>query len=419
MSRTPHQKLGAADLTRDGKLDPDAIEGCAADADAVGKALGQAATPLHQAALAVVAGLRGHAGLVPNLLESLKKDDLPALAAGWALGRLGSAEVEPGLRALIEAGKLGPRENGYRALATLAAFGKASPQLADAMAARVDAELARAKSGGTGLGDHALRVLAVLGDPRVDALAQKLLEGDRFADRIEIDRIRKRIAQDGRDRETIAARTGPWTRLFAPHVWTPPEVAPAVEAPSALVGANAPKPAAPLAPGRAAAPGPGARPAAPAPRAPPPPEPAYEDEAPGPDAPVGGPIDWAAFLASPEAKTVPAKLQSQAAQLGQLLEKVALQAIGVPLTDLTGQEFMALLLQVIPQSVPPQYVQLLLAPEALRLYEAVARYLVRTGGAASGAELVDAVRRVRQQLREQVKRSGILDGPDYSDPAPA
>ena len=102
--------------------------------------------------------------------------------------------------------------------------------------------------------------------------------------------------------------------------------------------------------------------------------------------------------------------------IGPLLEQLAARAVNAALADLAGQEFIALLLQVLPQALPPQHVQAALSPQAINGYQAIAKYLHRTGAATHGDELVEAVKLVRQQLTAQVRQAGILNGPDYSDP---
>ncbi len=128
------------------------------------------------------------------------------------------------------------------------------------------------------------------------------------------------------------------------------------------------------------------------------------------------PIDWKAFAASPEAIALPAQVLQLAAQLGPLLEQLSARAVRASLADLGGQEFVALLLQVLPQALPPQHVQLALSPPAVNAYQAIVKYLVRTGLATHGMELIEAVKMVRHELTNQIRQSGILNGPDYRDP---
>jgi hypothetical protein len=128
------------------------------------------------------------------------------------------------------------------------------------------------------------------------------------------------------------------------------------------------------------------------------------------------PIDWKGFAASPEAAALPPQLRQLAGQLGPLLEQLSVRAIRAPLTDLTTQEFAALLLQVLPQALPPQHVQMALSPQAMQCYKAVVKYLMSTGVAPKGQELLDAIALVRKELQNQIRQAGILNGPDYSDP---
>lgn len=373
--------LDAQRLAPEGKLDSAAIDATTADEETVTRALQSAANSAQQAAIAIVAGLRGYAGARQGLVSLLDDDGLAGRAASWALAKLGGDEVVEAALSAGETGGVVKRENAYQTLCSFIALHGERPELADAMVARVEAENERAKSGRTGLGDQALRVLAALGDARVEELAKRIIEVDRFASRVEIDRLRRAMKEDGRDVAMNAKRRGPWSELFADAI------VPVVEPEDKP---QAPPPAAkPQSPQQPAQPG---------------------------DAPQVGPVDWAAFAKSPEATSLPVRAQGTAKQFGSLLEQISERAVGVPLGELSGQELVAILLQIIPQSLPQPSVQQALSPEALLAYEAVARFLTRTGNAVAGAELVAAVRQVRQQLRDQVRQSGLLDGPDYSDP---
>jgi hypothetical protein len=128
------------------------------------------------------------------------------------------------------------------------------------------------------------------------------------------------------------------------------------------------------------------------------------------------PIDWAAFLASPEAQALTEASRQLAAKLGPLLEQFAVQAIQAPLADLSGQEFLALLLQGLPQALPPQHVQMALSPQAINGYQAIFKYFARVGLSTHGEELVAAIKEVRKLMTQQMRQSGMLGGPDYSDP---
>lgn len=361
--------LDPAQLLRDGKLVPAAIEAAAPDAAQLAPLLGGPSA----AAAAIIAGLRG-VPVAAQLVPLLAREGLAGRAAAWALARLGA---EPELLAACREGPLEQRDNAYWGLAVLAALGKASPALATALRELVQAEVARARSGGTGLGEHAVRALAVLGDAEAAALAQAVLDGDRYCDRFELQRIKKALADGGRDRETAEQLAKPWQELFAEHV------------------ASEPAPAAPPAGKQERAEPEAAKPAPPQP---------------------GAPIDWRAFLDSPEAKALAAPVRQLIAQFGPMLEQLSLRAVGAPLTDLSRDEFAALLLQVLPQALPPQYAQAALSPQALNAFQALAKYLLRTGAATNGDGLLQGVKLVRRTLAEQLRASGVIGGPDYSDP---
>lgn len=407
--------LSATDLTADGKLLADAID--AASTDGIAAAL-PTANGAHLAALALIAGEHGAADAVGPLLGLLDHDGVAGKAIAWALGRLATAAngVEAKLVAALADGGLDVRENAYGALAGLAARGVASKSLGDDMAARVQAEIDRAKSGGSGLGEHACRVLAVLGDSRTATLIQQVIDQDRFCDRFELQRLRKAVQDEGRDQESIKVIKAPWRTTFA-EVLVVPKAA-TVEKPAEKPAATPPKSAAPAA-------------KAPAPTAAPmvsdEPPPGYDDgmdEVPpgaedGADDSMPGdpqPIDWKGFAASPEAAALPPQLKQLAGQLGPLLEQLSVRAIRAPLTDLNTQEFAALLLQVLPQALPPQHVQMALSPHAMQCYKALVKYLMSTGVAPKGQELLDAIALVRKELQNQIRQAGILNGPDYSDP---
>ena len=127
-------------------------------------------------------------------------------------------------------------------------------------------------------------------------------------------------------------------------------------------------------------------------------------------------IDWQAFAASPEFTALAPQAQGLVSQLGPMLEQLAAQGLRAMFADLNGQELAALLLQVLPQALQPQHVQMALHPHALNGYQALAKYLHREGLATQGDSLVQGVKLVRKQLQAQMRRSGMLGGPDYSDP---
>ncbi len=403
--------LTAADLTLDGKLKGDAIAAVQATGAMLAPALAGADQPAHRASLALIAGLCGLTEVRSQLTAQLTAEGVDGRAAAWALARLG-AEAE-----LLEAartGRIDARDNGWYGLAVLAALGKASPAVAVAAVTGVQAEIDKAKAGGSALGEKPVRVLAILGDKAADHWAQEVIDADRYCDRFELQRLRKALADRGKDGDSISELSAEALVLFADQLVPPPAppkpepAAPAAKAPPR--SAPAPKAMAP----QSTAPAPAA-PAAPVDPA----EPGNDDEAAlmdDPEAPAGTPVDWVAFAASPEAAALPAQVKTFAAQLGPMLEQLALRAIRAPLTDLSGQEFAALLLQVLPQALPPQHVQAALSPQAINAYHAVCKFLARTGAATHGDDLVAGVALVRKELTAQMRASGMLGGPDYSEP---
>lgn len=401
-----------AALVSAGKLEPAAIDQAAPAPGELASALA-AADGAQAAALAIIAGRSTAHDAIPALVAGLGRDGVAGKAAAWALGRLGAADgaVERQVLEVIAGGGLDARENGYAALAGLAARGVAGKELAQRLTARVQAEIERAKGGGSGLGEHACRVLAVLGAPGLPALIQQVIENDRYCDRFELQRLRKAVEDGGRDQETVRALAAPWTDYFADHLVPPPKPeAPPVEAKKPDAAKPGPVPAAKP---------PAAMPPAGPAGAPPPADAgadAGEPDEEGADGPAPKPLDWKDFLASPEAKALPPQLIQLAGQLGPLLEQLSARAIRAPLADLTGQEFAALLLQVLPQALPPQHVQMALSPHAMHCYQAIGKWLHRTGAATHGDQLVQGVKLVRQELTNQMRQSGILGGPDYSDP---
>lgn len=365
---------------------------------------------------------------IPELLTQLGEDGLPGLIAAWALGHLPS---EAALLPAITDGRLDTRQNGYQALAILAARGKASPTLAAWLVARIDAEIAKAKTGGTGLAEQAARPLAVLGHPQFAELMQKIIDGDRFCDRFELNRLSSEVADHGKARHLATELNDPWRTVFADHL---PKAAPEPKPVAPAPAAKAPMSKAPMQKAPALR--------APAPKAPPaplPPELGDEEEltpeeaaelaameameagVPGAPGMEGAPaepirIDWVAFAESDEFIALSPQAQGLVKQIGPLLEQLSTQAIRAYLPDLTGQEFAALLLQVLPQAVQPQAVQMALHPHALNGYQALAKWMARIGLTTQGEDLVSGVKLVRQQLRDQMRKTGNLGGPDYSDP---
>ncbi len=419
--------LELASFIRDDHFIADTISSAAPTLTEWQAALAASPTPKQIAALALIAGATKLAGSAPVLMPLIGSDGITGKASAWALGQLATKEnsIEKDLLGAIQNGSLDVRENGYYALSTLAACGMASASLPGIMQDRVTAEIERAKSGGSGLGEHVCRVLAVLGATNTTELIQNVISQDRFCDRFELQRLRKAVEDNGRDNDSIKLLKGNWTQCFAEHLYV--EKAPAPEKPApaktAMAKPTAAKKIAPPAAPKSTAPNPSVPPMnAPTETSIPADEQMAEDGDENEGAPADGegqlppPLDWAAFTAGPEAAALAPQLKQLAGQLGPLLEQLSLRAVRAPLVDLNGQEFVALLLQVLPQALPPQHVQMALSPQALICYKAVIKFLMRTGLATNGPGLLDALKMVRRELTNQMRQAGILNGPDYSDP---
>jgi len=402
-----------SDLVRDHRLNPRAIETLAAGGDPI-RFDGD---ETERAAAAIAAGLRGDAGAVPALLEQADADDLAARAAGWALGRL---DCEAALREAAAEGGLDLREQAYRGLAGIAARDAASDELAEVMRQRIDAELERAASGRTSLAEHATRVLAVLGCDDTAGLIARVIREDGLADRYELERQRKQVESDGRE------LTGDWNEVFADHLVGADDEDEAPDTTSPIVGGDdatggspsqappmpQPDQAATLQSDGAAPPEAGAADETTAGEA----GGADQDDGLSEDERNAQPVDWEAFATSPECSGLEDDLRNLATQVGPMLEQITAQVAQLPLTAITGQELAGVLLQVLPQAAPQQVTQAVLSPQGLTAIQAVARFLARTGAAVHGEDLVQGVKLVRETMRDQIRQSGMLGGPDYSDP---
>ena len=363
-------------------LNVTAIASCQAPPSVLIDALGQTSDDQQTAALAICLGNAGAAQAIDALLPLLSRDGLPGAAAAWALGRYEAAER---ILALLADAPLSLRENAYLALAYRATTGQDAVVLNQALPALHAAEMQRVAQGRSGLGEQVCRILAILGSPAATELIERTIAEDPYSDKFELQRLAKAMAEHGRDQDSIAELQRPWPEIFADHLA-------AVEAPEAV---DDQIPDAPMDDADTLA--------------------AEEDD---PDAPEADdaqpPIDWAPFAASPQAAGLDPSMAGMATQFGPALDQLARQAVGVPLCDLQAQECAALLLQVVPQAVPPQAVQALLSPQGLNAMQALMQWLVAEHDASP--ELVTAIKTVRQTLREQVRSSGMLGGPDYSDP---
>lgn len=387
-------------LVADDKLCPEAI-----NAVSDGHAMIPWLTADHQqaAGAAVACGRLGEAQAIPALIPLLSEEGLVGRSAAWALAQLGAVD------ALLEAagkGKLDGRENAYHGLTICAARQTGQNTLGDAVIACVNHELERARSGRSGLGEQACRVLATLGDERALAHIQSVIDGDPLTDRFELQRLRKAIAEHGFDQESRELATLPWEDYFAHDLLTPevgseePQIEPsandelsaeAFDAAQQQADQMAADPTS-TQPDKAEQ------------------DLSAEDEA-GDESEGGHKVDVAAYIAAHGEATSP-DLQL-VSQVVPMLEQLAQQAVQVPLHQLGAQEFALLILQVLPQALPPQYLQALLSPQAINALAQLFRWHHRQGGSR---ELLDGLNLVRQQLQEQVRASGMLGGPDFSDP---
>ena len=398
--------LNASEITHDSAASDDAVLAGLNTDDAAGYAL--------------IAAERGLTTAIPAL--ALTDDDtLAAQCAAWAPGRLAD---EATLIDLITGGSLDQRENGYRALGGVIATQRNTEALADAIQARLDDELERARGGRTGLCEHATRLLAMLGVDGTDALIQSVIDTDPYTDRFELQRQRKALESDGSDRESMSDFAQPWLAVFADHLAPEPEPVAVAEGASegegeadAIATSDAATDADSFSETAQAAEDAASHPEATDAAAPGDDDDAdaggdASGEGEGEDAPPM--IDWEAFAESSDAAAMDEQLSGMIMQLGPALEQLALRAAGVSLLNLSAQELAGLILQVLPQALPPQVVQAALSPEAINGFQAMARWL-DTQPDASG-ELVEGIRLVRGALQEQVRASGMLGGPDYSEP---
>ncbi|MFW5860252.1 MAG: hypothetical protein ACOCYP_09525 [Planctomycetota bacterium] len=372
-------------LVADGRLLAPAIDAAAPSPAELKAALAATNDPAVRAALAIIAGRTACAEIIPELVALLDEDGLPGRAAGWALGRLPAQEP---VLAAIRDGGLDTRENGYAALAGIAANGLADDGFTAGVTGCHEMELQRAAAGRTGLGEHACRALATAGAEAAGPCIERTLADDPYCDRYELQRLAKAMADRGCDQETRDALTGPWSTIFADDLAEPEEEEEAAASAPEDIAADHAGPEVP--------------------------EMADDEATDDADLAAAPPIDWSGFASSPQAADLDPSAEQMITRFGPMLEQLSLQAVRAPLSDLSDQEFAAVLLQVLPQALPPQAVQAVLSPTGLNALQAMARWLVATQGASPG--MVDAVKMVRETMREQIRASGMLGGPDYSDP---
>ncbi|TVR12043.1 MAG: hypothetical protein EA401_09975 [Planctomycetota bacterium] len=377
-------------LSKDGRICAKAVAAHTADTSVLD--ILAAADDSDAAAAAIICGRDRYTAAKDHLIAKLDHDGLPGRCAAWALGQMGASEE---LLAAAADGGLDRRENAYFGLACLVAAQQHPSDLGATIAHRIDDELARAQSGRSGLSEHASRILVMLADPHSEAMIQRIIEGDPLTDRYELQRQRKALADHGRDQESLAT-LAEWHTAFAEDTATAdddmgvqgeggsgndisPETALAPEPP--IQDSNAAEDSL---------------------------EQMGEDER--PQAP---PIDVQAYIESKGEGAAEDPMLGLLPQVLPMFEQLAQQAVGAQLETLSGQEFAALILQVLPQALPQQYLQALFSPNAINTLAGLFKWYEQQGG---NPGLAQGIAIVRQQLQEQVRSSGVLGGPDFSDP---
>lgn len=359
------------------------------------------------AAAAILSGRDGMTTVIPGLIALLDDDNLAAQAAAWALGQL-KASDELAEKALL--GSLDERENAYGGLCVF--IGKypdlaTEQSLIDTLHKALENELQRAQSGRTGLCEHACRALATIGAPNCVEAIQRVIDTDPLTDRFELQRLRKELDDYTFDNETRERATANWDSYFADEL-SGEIAAEQTEEPEIIEELTNIEEASPED------------------------YPNLKQEA-ELDSPVS---DHAADSdlpedmnddASEETSEPPLDIDGYAAQFEDpespdlrliqqvvpMLSQLSEQAVKMPLQVLAAQEFAILILQVLPQALPPQYLQALLTPDALN---AMSRFFRWHEAQGNSGELLAGLGIVREQLQEQVRASGMLGGPDFSDP---
>jgi hypothetical protein len=366
-----------------------AIRACTAETKELISALASSETAATRAAVIfALAQQQALSQAKDQLLSLLDDDSVAARAASWALGQI---DAESELLHVATSGRLDARENAYRALAHRAATGLASATLADGLLTCIDSELERVAGGRTGLAEKACVALAVLGDARCDAQVERVLNADRFCDRFELQRIRKIMADQGVDNETRDELSTDWPILFDEELADLSSEADATAEESVNPTDSVETET----------------------------ETEAEDELAEPDedmpAVSGDRIDWTGFVDSDEAAALDEQSSTIISQLGPVLEQLAERALGKTLLACEAQEVAVLLLQVLPQALPPQYVQVALAPQGLTAIKAVLSYQERLQP-DSTADVAEGLELVREQIKAQMRASGNLNSTIYDDP---
>lgn len=371
-----------------------AIESARLDSAALQSALSNENDVRELAALCLIAGRQQDAGCIDALWQQMDDDTLAARCAAWAMGQL---DCQSYIEAHAGDAGLDQREQAWHSLAYLVARGSHNDGLEAYLIKQVDAELQRVSDGKTGLGEHVCRVLAMLGSGSAEAAVKRVISEDQYCDRFELQRLRKAIENDGRDQESLEDYARPWPDIFADDCAAVTDEAadgqPDNTAPTAAPEDTAAQEAE-----------------------------VVSDDADGADAegqpPIDiVPIDWETFLSSPEAASLDDQARQVISQMGPMFEQLSAQALQKNLAELNSQELMVLVLQVLPQAIPPEYMQAALSPPAINGMQLLARWLRTTGIAAQGEELERGVRQIRETIIQQIRASGSLNSSEYDEPA--
>ena len=385
-----------------------AISAAALSADAIAQALDSESNPTESAALAILAGVHGVSASMQRLWDLMDDDSLTARAAAWGLAQL---DCESFVCSQLEQAGLDQREQAYHCLAALIARSAHSAELDAFVVGCVGKELERVEAGKTGLGEQACRLLAMLGSSACEEAIKRVTNEDKYSDRYELQRLRKAIADGGKDSESLNALSQAWTLIFADDLADESAASAAdVETDSEASATNPEVEAtpAPTNPAPTAAADPDAAQAE-----------AAQTEGEAGEAPAVEmiPIDWDGFTASPEAAAINKQSQAIVAQMGPMFEQLAVQALGKNFADLSAQEVVVMVLQVLPQAIPQEYMQAALSPLSINGLQALARFLARTGVASLGNEIEEGVRQIRGHIQQQIRASGGLHGSDYDEPS--
>ncbi len=381
----------AALSSQDGLI-PSAISSASLSADDVAQALSSTEDANEQAALCIYAGTQRF-NLADVFWALMDDDSLLARCACWALGQ---SDAQTFIIKNINDASLDQREQSYHCLSYIIARGAQQDGLEAFLSERIDQELERVKQGKTGLGEHVCRNLAMIASAQSEDAIKRVTSEDQYSDRFELQRLRKASADGNADEESLEHYKQSWQDIFADDCAD--EITEAEETIEEQQ-TDAPEVAEEHTPEANA-------------------EEMPEEEGveQNPEAIQIIPIDWEGFLASEEAAAIEEKDRSIVTQIGPMFEQLAAQALGKNFAELNSQELMVMVLQILPQAIPPEYMQAALSPQSLNGLQCLARFLNNTGVATEGEELEIGIRQIREQIQQQIRASGSLHSGDYDEP---